>query len=245
MLNKPLLSIVTSIYNSKDRLKLFLDCISNQTYENIEVIIIDDCSTDKQTLEIEKQLLEKTLVFNKKFTFVKNKKNLGLLKSFQKGLNLAKGEFIAFPESDDYIDKNFYKIGMDYLLKYNSDVVKGLMLYKYLNSEKIDLKPEDTKYDNEFSAFNIDLDYTTSWYYIFNRKILTKNKKKPCFLNAILYASCRDLYLEYKECVIPPEVNSYYICYSENKKHENLTKEWKYFIKQLKINIIKYINDYK
>ena len=47
---KPLLSIITSIYNGGDDILRFLQAISNQTYENIELIILDDCSTDKRTL---------------------------------------------------------------------------------------------------------------------------------------------------------------------------------------------------
>ena len=46
-MRKPLLSIVSSIYNGGDNLKEFLRCISNQTYENIEVVLVDDCSNDK------------------------------------------------------------------------------------------------------------------------------------------------------------------------------------------------------
>lgn len=234
MNDKPLLSLVTSVYNSGSRLREFLTCISNQTYSNIEVIIIDDCSTDLETLSILKDLCENKFSFTKKFTFIRNSRNLGLLKSFQKGLNKAHGEFIAFPESDDYIDDNFYEIGIDYLIKYKADVVKGLMLYKYLTNA--------TEEDNIPQLFDLNLDYTTSWYYIFNRSLLTKNCKKPSFLNAVLYAACRNLYYEYTECKVPLEKNSYYICYCENKEHKNLSKEWKYFVKQIKKEIVKYLN---
>ena len=47
MQNKPLLSIVTSIYNGGEALKQFLQSVSNQTYDNIEVVLVEDCSTDR------------------------------------------------------------------------------------------------------------------------------------------------------------------------------------------------------
>lgn len=234
-MNEPLLSLVTSVYNAGPRFRQFLNYIFNQTYQNIEVIIVDDCSTDIETLSILDDLLNKKIFPDKSFTFIKNKKNIGLLKSFQRGLSKATGEYIAFPESDDYIDLNFYEIGMKYILQHKADVVKGLMLYECLPGFK---KTTDSEIH---SAFGLNFDYTTSWYYIFNRNILSKDVKKPSFLNAILYACCKEFYSEYLECEVPLFENSYYICYREAREHTTLNNEWNYFIKQTKKNLLKYI----
>jgi len=234
--NMPLLSLVTSVYNSGPRLKQFLKCIFNQTYLNLQIIIVDDCSSDKETLSILDDLLNKKIFPDKSFIFIKNTKNIGLLKSFQKGLKKATGDYIIFPEADDYIDYDFCEVGIKYLLQYNADVVKGLMLYECLS----DLKETDSDYEIH-SAFGLNFDYTTSWHYIFNRKLLLKNSKTPSFLNAILYACCKEFYSEYLECEVPVYENSYYICYRENKKHISLNKEWNFFIKQIKKNLLKYI----
>ena len=98
----PLLSICTSIYNSGNKLYRFLDSISNQTYPNIEVILVNDCSTDETTLQILDDLKSKKFVFNKPFKVIDNDINLGILPSFQKALDNATGDYFAFPESSSY-----------------------------------------------------------------------------------------------------------------------------------------------
>ena len=60
-MNEPLLSLVTSVYNAGPRFRQFLNYIFNQTYQNIEVIIVDDCSTDIETLSILDDLLNKKI----------------------------------------------------------------------------------------------------------------------------------------------------------------------------------------
>lgn len=229
-MNKPLLQLVTSIYNCGERLKMFLDCISNQTYENIELIIIDDCSTDPLTREIINDFTLGKMEFKKKFKFIQNSKNLGLKRSFQKGLDQTSAEYIAFPEADDWIDYDFYEILMDTILKNEADVVEGLLLthnlYTYCSEEKLNSLgkkisncEEDLIYNREFKdLFGIEYDYTHSWYYVFNRKILSHNSTKPRFTNAIKYAAYPPFFFNYRECKVTPDKMSYYILFEEQDR---------------------------
>lgn len=241
MENKPLLSIVTSIYNGGKALEQFLYCISNQTYSNIEVILIDDCSTDEETLEILKRLENKELPFNKSFKLIRNEVNLGLMQSFQKGLDNATGEYFAFPESDDLLDLDFYENLMYEVIVKKADVVKGLLLYKYTVDQPFRDNPE-TNYENPEIIVLFDKevlpiaiknsngrimsylmpDITYSWFYVFNRKILSDGHIKPMFQNAVQYGfSNASFNMNYKESKVPLYKSSFYYYNSRGSFKEN------------------------
>lgn len=92
----PLISIVIATYNGERFLRKQLDSIINQSYQNIEIIAVDDCSSDN-TLNI---LNEYAIKYNN-FTVISNDHNLGYIKNFEKGFLLANGDYIAPSDQDD------------------------------------------------------------------------------------------------------------------------------------------------
>ena len=92
----PLVSILMSIYNEERNLINSIKSIDKQTLKNWELIIIDDGSSDKSF-----QIISKILKSNPKIKLIKNKKNLGLAKSLNKGIKIAKAKFIARVDADD------------------------------------------------------------------------------------------------------------------------------------------------
>jgi glycosyltransferase involved in cell wall biosynthesis len=101
-LNKYLFSIVIANYNSELYIKDVLDSVAKQTYRNIEVVIVDDKSSDN-SVGIINGFIERT---DLKVIFVENKVNLGGGKTKVQGLSLASGDLIAFVDCDDYIQEN-------------------------------------------------------------------------------------------------------------------------------------------
>lgn len=99
----PKVSIIIPNYNHEDYLQQRLDSVFNQTYQNFEVILLDDASTDGS-----KELL-KTYHSNPKVSqIIFNDVNSGSpFKQWQKGIELANGEYIWIAESDDYCENNF------------------------------------------------------------------------------------------------------------------------------------------
>ena len=92
----PLISIVMATYNGSSYLAEQMASVVTQSYNNLEIIIVDDCSTDN-TIEILQQFLQQ-------YSFVKvisNETNLGYIKNFEKGCSLASGEYIALCDQDD------------------------------------------------------------------------------------------------------------------------------------------------
>jgi glycosyltransferase involved in cell wall biosynthesis len=93
----PVVSIVIATYNGNLYLAQQMESVVAQSYPHIEIIVVDDCSTDN-TMEILKS-------FQLKYSNIKifcNEYNLGYIKNFEKGCSLATGEFIALCDQDDY-----------------------------------------------------------------------------------------------------------------------------------------------
>ncbi len=102
-MNRPQVSIVVPNYNHISYLKQRLESIFNQTYQNFEVILLDDASTDNSL-----KILSKYAAHPKVSYFIKNKKNSGSpFKQWQRGIDLAKGDYIWIAESDDYSNLQF------------------------------------------------------------------------------------------------------------------------------------------
>ena len=92
----PRISILMSVYNGIPYLQESIESVLNQSFTNFEFIIIDDCSTDN-TWDILRKYAKK----DSRIKLYKNRENLGLTKSLNKGLNLATGEYIARQDADD------------------------------------------------------------------------------------------------------------------------------------------------
>ena len=104
--NKPLVTVITVVFNNKKYLEETIKSVLNQSYQNIEYIIIDGGSNDG-TLKIIKK-------FDKKINYWISEKDNGIYDAFNKGLKYATGDLIGFVNSDDILLKDALK----YLVKY-------------------------------------------------------------------------------------------------------------------------------
>ena len=124
MNNNPKVSIITPSFNSEKTIEDTIISVLNQTYNNIEYIIVDGKSTDK-TLEIIKSFEKK---FNGRLKFISEKDN-GIYDAINKGIKLASGEIIGILNSDDfYIHNRVIKKIVHVFINNNSDVVYADLL---------------------------------------------------------------------------------------------------------------------
>ncbi len=100
----PLVSIILTLYNKSSYIEEAILSVSQQTYKNWELIIVDDSSTD-WSFEIAKKFCS-NLEIEDKCVFLKNEKNLWVGKTFEKWLKISKGEWIAMCDWDDILMKN-------------------------------------------------------------------------------------------------------------------------------------------
>lgn len=119
----PLVSVVIATYNGERFIGKQLDSILAQTYPNIEVVIVDDCSTDDTV-----NILQQYAASHQNIFIYQNEKNLGYVKNFEKGMLLSKGDYIAPSDQDDIwlpqkIEVLMNAIGNDCIVYCNSELI--------------------------------------------------------------------------------------------------------------------------
>ena len=127
------ISVIIPVYNSRKELAKCLKSICSQTYRNLEIICIDDGSTDGSA-----QIIDE---FAKKENRIKviHKSNGGESNARNTGLKMATGEYIAFCDCDDWIDENMYEILGRELADEHIDMA-GSGWYRECNSESLEIK---------------------------------------------------------------------------------------------------------
>ena len=132
----PKVSVIIPVYNANKYLERCLDSVKNQTLEDIEIICIDDCSSDNSL-----DILNEYAKNDKRFKVIHHDINKGESSARNTGINNAKGEYLAFVDNDDTIDINFLEILYDTALSSKADIIKGEA--KEHKNNKIEIRPND------------------------------------------------------------------------------------------------------
>lgn len=125
------ISIIVPIYNEEENLRKCIESLINQTYKELEIILINDGSTDKSKEIIESFKDKRIIAINKKNTGISDTRNIGIGKST--------GDYIMFVDSDDYLELNCIERLIETAEKENSEIV---MFNYYLEtpSKRIEIK---------------------------------------------------------------------------------------------------------
>lgn len=116
MQNNKLVSVIIPIYNVEKYIRKCVDSIIRQTYKNIEILLVDDSSPDQCPL-----ICDEYAKKDQRITVI-HKNNGGLSDARNAGLKIAKGEYVAFVDADDYVDDNFIEILLNTAIKENADI---------------------------------------------------------------------------------------------------------------------------
>lgn len=128
-------SIIIPVYNVQEYLRASLSSVVNQTLEDIEIICVNDCSTDG-SLEILNEFAQK----DKRIILI-NQENQGLSSARNTGLDIATGEYIAFLDSDDYVTLDYYEALYNTAVENDAEIAGAGIIRKYSETkEKIRLK---------------------------------------------------------------------------------------------------------
>ena len=127
------LSIIVPVYNAEQYMEKCLNRLLEQSYSNIEIIIVNDGSEDTSKEKIEKYL--------KKYPSIKylEKENGGLSDARNYGMPYATGEYIAFLDSDDYVESTMYEDMYEMAQKENADMVECDFIWEYPDKRKEDI----------------------------------------------------------------------------------------------------------
>ena len=130
----PKVSIIVPVYNVEKYIEKCLNSLVKQTMEDIEIIIVNDGSKDNSINVINKFIKQ----YPEKIQYLE-KKNGGLSDARNYGLPYAKGEYIAFLDSDDYVEEDMYEKMYKLAKKENSDMVECDFIWEYPNKQKEDI----------------------------------------------------------------------------------------------------------
>ncbi len=116
-MNKSLLTVIIPVYNTAKYLNRCIESVTNQTEHNIEIIIINDASTDNS-----EEIIYRYIETNPRIKYIKLKKNIGVGNARNIGINNAKTKYIAFIDSDDWVDVAYYENMLERIKSDNSDI---------------------------------------------------------------------------------------------------------------------------
>lgn len=132
-MNKPKVSIIIPVYNVEQYVEQCISSACNQTYKDIEIIVVDDGSTDNSGIICDR------LSQNDSRIKVIHKKNGGLVSARKAGLDNSTGDFIYPLDGDDWIDSETIQVLLEDAYKYDSDVVLSGLIQEY-HDHRIEIK---------------------------------------------------------------------------------------------------------
>lgn len=148
---EPLISVIVPVYNVEEYLNKCVDSIINQTYKNIEILLIDDGSTDTSGAICDD--------YSQRYDNVKtyHKKNGGLSSARNFGIERASGEYLGFVDSDDYIHKEMYERLYSLIKENDADLSECLLTNVYNGKNLINNEKERVLVVNSETAIDLAL----------------------------------------------------------------------------------------
>lgn len=211
---EPKVSVLIANYNNQDYLSECIYSIKDQSYLNIEIILIDDSSSDNSLQKINK-FKNEIIIVKKNF----NKTRVGSYdqaKSYYECLKVAKGEIIFFCDSDDYFKKDkIESVVKEFLLNKNAQIIYDLPIIKFGDKEIILKRKKKI--------------IKTYWPYIYPTSCIAI--KRDCYFKNLEYldfTDFKDLWLDFRICVI----SKYLLCENTFLIDKNLT-----YYRQLGTNV--------
>lgn len=136
-----LISVIVPIYNVEKYLDRCVDSIINQTYKNLEIVLVDDGSLDNCPKMCDDYAEKDSRIK------VVHKENGGLSDARNAGMKVATGEYVSFIDSDDYVSLDFYETLLDTIVDNNSDIVECGVV-KFYEDNSFDKYSDDLKVTN-------------------------------------------------------------------------------------------------
>lgn len=124
-MNKNIISIIVPVYNSEKYVEICLESLKKQTYMDLEILCIDDGSTDNSP-----NIIKQYCSIDKRFKYYRTE-NKGVSNARNVGFEKSNGEYILFVDSDDWIDPETCKVAINVLLTNNADVVMWPYIREY------------------------------------------------------------------------------------------------------------------
>lgn len=208
----PIISVIIPFYNTEEYIKECLKSVLNQTFKEIEVICINDKSTDKSL-----KIVEKYARKDDRIKIINLDKKSGQSTARNRGLEIAKGEYISFVDSDDKIDLDAYEKTYSFIKKYNLDMVvfNAMRIDPYNKIIPSDIHqiaiPNETTIKTSIYQHNDFIYDTCVWNKLIKTEFIKENNFK--FIDGRLYEDMlysMQMHCASKSVGVLPNVNYYW-----------------------------------
>ena len=125
------ISIVVAVYNAERTLRKCVDSLLNQTYTNIEIILVNDCSQDNSLC-----ICDEYATNHESIKVINNPENQGVSSTRNNGIDASIGRYICFVDSDDYVEQDYLEQLHYYAEKYNTVPICGFVYHDEYNHRK-------------------------------------------------------------------------------------------------------------
>jgi glycosyltransferase involved in cell wall biosynthesis len=227
------ISIVIPVYNVEDYIERCLDSVINQTYRNVEIILIDDGSTDNSG-----KICDEYAELDNRITVI-HKENGGLSDARNVGIRASTGDYIGFVDSDDYIKTDMYEVLYNNLKIHNADIAE--CGYSVCNNKQNNINIIDSCKVTQFDSFNALKELilsrqlkTIAWNKLYRKTVIENNFFPVNKFN-------EDVSWTYKvfsiaEKIIRIDYSGYFYCYRKNSIRISLEylnkKDWFFAYKE-------------
>lgn len=176
--NKKKISILIPVYNTEAFLRKSLDSLINQSYKNLEIIVVNDCSLGDCD-----QIMAEYTSSDSRIKYLKHEKNRGLFQARITASKEATGDFIAFLDSDDYVSVDYYRTLIEKAIESDSDIVMSNFVLEYddgtqniynlFNDKRLNLKGEEVM-NSYFDQEGLSFDWHTLHNKIYKKSLWDK-----------------------------------------------------------------------
>lgn len=208
MISNKLVSVIIPIYNAEKHLHNSLNSVINQDYKNLEIILVNDGSTDNSVVECQKYI-EK----DKRIKLI-NQRNLGVSAARNNGFHYCNGEYICFVDSDDIIEKNMISNLIEILEYSNCDV--ACCNVHIIDKDKSEKFTNSNSQDVIYNSYDLLKNFLLGkvshacWDKLYKRQIL-EEVDFPLKTTGEDRYFCWDLYKNINSMIVSPKVGYHYI----------------------------------
>ena len=161
-------TVIIPVYNVEKYVKQCLESVINQTFKDIEIIVVNDGTKDNSIKIVEEYTSDKRIK-------IINKENGGLSSARNIGIKAAKGKYICFVDSDDFIDKSMIEELYNVIEETNSDVVENDVFLYDNKTGKIKERKNENSYCQEKGVYLYGICSSEVWNKIYKKDFLIKN----------------------------------------------------------------------
>lgn len=222
-MNSPTVSIIVPVYNVKEYLPRCLDSLISQTLKEIEIIAIDDGSTDgsSSVLDCYAQKDERVIVFHVE--------NGGVSKARNIGLDKAKGKYVGFVDSDDYVDYQMYENLLNVAIETEADIVQcSFDIFDDSSAvSAFTTKREITVIDNKSEAISLFFDNiigASVWNKLYIRSLISRLKFPEDWVFAEDFSVNTQAVLKSKRIALTKDILYHYYLRSNSASHEEISE---------------------